>query len=164
MKIYKINEQELDEKLELDKRSNQRGFRTVFNSLEEAPDGFYDLQNQIRNGLQQVFWLAFDKGVEDLPDKPWDSKYFYFNTDIFGSESLVVEMSKEILGDKLIGLIMSYLEKCSSRYCLIASVYESMERGAVYLGRFVINLDEIAVEEALVDTWFKQVRVMEIEN
>jgi hypothetical protein len=33
-----------------------------------------------------------------------------------------------------------------------------------YIGRFVINLDEIAVEESLADTWSKQVKFMEIEK
>jgi hypothetical protein len=33
-----------------------------------------------------------------------------------------------------------------------------------YLGRFVVNLDEIAVEESLADTWSKQIKFMEIET
>ncbi|MCE0498556.1 MAG: hypothetical protein LV481_11480 [Methylacidiphilales bacterium] len=164
MKICKITEKELDERLELDKRRDSRGFRISYDSLEEAPDGFYDLQNKIRDGLQREFWLVFDNGTEHLRSNPWDSNFFYFNTDMFGSERLVVEMSKEILGDKLVGLVMSYLEKCARSYCVTASVYENMERGAEYLGRFVINLDEIAVEEALADIWSKQVKVMEIDE
>ncbi len=83
---------------------------------------------------------------------------------MFGSERIVLEMSKEILGDKLIGLILSYLEKNAPSYCLTASVYENMEKGSEYLGRFVINLEEIAIEESLADTWLKQLKFMEIEN
>jgi hypothetical protein len=114
MKIYKITEQELDERLEFDKRRNSRGFRISYDSLEGAPPGFYDLQNKIRNGLQKEFWLAFDNGTEHLRNKPWDSKLFYFNTDMFGSERLVVEINKEILNDKIIGLTLAYLEKICS--------------------------------------------------
>jgi hypothetical protein len=164
LKTYKISEQELDERLELDKRQDRRAFCVCFKTLEEAPKEFYELQDKIRNGLQREFWLNFDDGAEHLRRKPWDSNKFFFNTDMFGSERLVVDMSKEILGDKLIGLIMSYLEKFPSRYCVVGTVLENMERGSEFVGRFVINLDEIAVEESLADTWSKQVKFMEIEN
>jgi hypothetical protein len=164
MKIYKASEKELDERLELDKRRNNKAFCICFNSLEEAPDGFYDLQDKIRDGLEKDFWLAFDNGEEHLRRNPWDSKNFFFNSDMFGSERIVVEMSKEILGDKLIGLVLSYLEKIAPSYCLTASVYENMEKGSEYLGRFVLNLEEIAVEESLAYIWAKQVKFMEIEN
>lgn len=164
MKIYKISQKELDERLELDKRQDSRGFRVSFKTLEEAPDGFYALQDKIRDGLEKEFWLSFDNGAEHLRRNPWDSKNFFFNADMFGSERLVVEMSKEILNDKMIGLTLSYLEKNAPSYCLTASVFENMEKGSDYLGRFVINLDEIAVEESLADIWAKQVKFMEIEN
>jgi hypothetical protein len=167
MIIYKISEKELDERLKLDKREDTRGFRISFKTLEEAPEGFYDLQRKICDGLENVFRANFDDGVDRSHLKPWQMwqhNFFYFNGDMFGSERIVIEMSKEILGDKLIGLIMSYLEKCPSRYCVTASVYENMERGSKYLGRFVINLEEIAVEESLADTWSEQVKIMEIEE
>ncbi|HTV41863.1 MAG TPA: hypothetical protein VMF08_14875 [Candidatus Sulfotelmatobacter sp.] len=164
MKIYKASEKEINERLELDKRKSSRGFGVCFDSLEEAPNGFYKTQDEIRNGLQKEFWLAFDNGAEHLRYKPWDSKFFYFNTDMFGSERMVVEISKAIFSDKLIGLILSYLEKCSSRYYVIASVYENLDKGSQYLGRFVINLNEIAVEESLAAIWSQQVKFMEIEN
>lgn len=167
MKIYKISEGELNERLELDKRKNHRAFCICFKTLGEAPDGFYDLQRKISDGLEKEFRANFDDGVDRshwTPWQMWEHNFFYFNGDMFGSERIVIEMSKEILGDKLIGLILSYLEKCPSRYCVTISVYESMERGTGYLGRFVINLDEIAVEEPLAGIWSKQVEFMEIEN
>jgi hypothetical protein len=164
MKIHKITKKNLDERLELDKRQDNRGFRISFKTLEEAPEGFYDLQRKICDGLQKEFWLAFDNGAEHLRRNPWDSTNFFFNSDMFGSERLVVEMSKEILNDKMIGLVLSYLEKNAPSYCLTASVYENMEKGSEYLGRFVINLDEIAVEESLADTWSKQIKFMLIEE
>jgi hypothetical protein len=164
LKTYKISKQELDERLKLDKRQDSRGFRLSFRTLDEAPEGFYDLQRKISDGLQKEFWLNFDNGAEHLLRNPWDSKNFFFNGDMFGSERIVLEMSKEILGDKLIGLILSYLEKNAPSYCLTASVYENMEKGSEYLGRFVINLEEIAIEESLADTWLKQLKFMEIEN
>jgi hypothetical protein len=166
MKTHKISEQELDERLELDRRRNNRAFCICFKTLEEAPDGFYDLQRKISDGLENELCANFEEGYE-APRYKWanpTNKWFCFNGDMFGSERIVIEMSKEILGDKLIGLIMSYLEKCPSRYCVIASVYENMERGSKYLGRFVINLEEIAVEESLTDVWGKQIKFMEIED
>jgi hypothetical protein len=163
MKTYKISERELNERLKLDKRRNNQAFCICFKSLEEAPKDFFELQDRIRDGLQREFWLNFDNGAEHLRRKPWDSKNFFFNTDMFGSERIVVEMSKEILDDKMIGLTLSYLEKNALSYCLTASVFENMEKGSDYFGRFVINLNEIAVEESLVDVWSKQMRFMEIE-
>ena len=164
MKIYAASEKEIDERLELDKRKNNRAFCVCFNSLDEAPADFYNLQDKIREGIQNEFWLNFDKGKENLSINPWDSDLFFFNTDIFGSERLVVEVSSEILGDKLIGVILSYLEKFSSRYCVVAAVYRGMQRGSEYLGRFVINRDEIAVEETLAEVWAKQIKFMELEE
>jgi hypothetical protein len=114
--------------------------------------------------MQREFWLNFDNGVGQLRANPWESESFCFNTDMFGSERIVIELSNEILGDKLIGLILSYLEKCPSHYCVIAAVYRGMQKGSEYLGRFILNLDEIAVEESLADVWSKQVQFMEIEE
>jgi hypothetical protein len=164
MRTYRLSEKDLDERLELDKRRDPRGFRISYDSLEEAPSGFYDLQNKIRSGLQKEFWLAFDNGAENLRRSPWDSNNFFFNSDMFGSERLVVEINKEILNDKLIGLVLSYLEKHAPSYCLTASVFDGKIEGEKYIGRFVINLDEIAVEESLADTWSQQVKFMGIEN
>jgi len=39
-----------------------------------------------------------------------------------------------------------------------------MIEGSKYVGRFVINLDEIAVEASLAEIWSKQVLFMAIEN
>jgi hypothetical protein len=167
MNIYKTSAKELDERLELDKRRDNRAFGIVYDSLEEAPEGFYDLQRNISDGLQKEFRANFDDGVDRSKLKSWQMwrhNFFCFNGDMFGSERIVIEMTKEILGDKLLGLIMSYLEKCSSRYSVIAAVYNGKIEGDKYLGRFVINLDEIAVEESLADTWSQQVKFMEIEN
>ena len=167
MKIYKASEEELDERLELDKRKNNRAFCICFKSLEEAPEGFYDLQRKICDGLEKEFRANFDDGVDRSHLKPWQMwqhDFFCFNGDMFGSERIVVEMSNEILGDKLIGLIMSYLDQCPSRYCVIVAVFNGMQTGSNYLGRFVINLDEIAVEDSLADAWSKKVKIMEIEE
>ncbi len=88
---------------------------------------------------------------------------FYFNTDMFGSERLVFEINDAILGDKLLGLVLSYLEKKCPRFCFLAAVYENYD-SQKYLGRFVVNLEEIAVEETLAGTWSKQVKFMPVEN
>lgn len=62
MKTYKISENELDERLELDKRKNHRAFCVCSQTLEEAPDGFYDLQ---RNNLHiaRTYLTATDPEV-----------------------------------------------------------------------------------------------------
>jgi hypothetical protein len=73
LKIYKASDKETDERLELDKRKSSRGFGVCFDSLEEAPGGFYKAQDEIRNGLQKEFWLAFDNGAEHLRYKPIQS-------------------------------------------------------------------------------------------
>jgi len=81
------------------------------------------------------------------------------------SERIIIEINQEILGDKLLGLIMSYLEKCPARYCVILAGHggEGM-KGVNYLGRFVINQDEIAVEESICEVWRQQVKIIEIER
>src|ERR1700744_3381814 len=160
MKVYTASEKEISEKFE------NQGFCKVFQTLESAPEGFYELQNEIGDGLEKEFWANFAEGYE-APRYKWanpTNKWFYFNGDMFGSEQIVVEMSKEILGDKLIGLILSYLEKNASSYCVTLSVYESMEGKSDYIGAFIINMDEIAIEESLADVWSKQIQFIEIEE
>lgn len=158
MKIHKIATKELDRRLELDRRKDAQGFRIIYESLDAAPKGFYDLQNKIRDGLQKQFWLHFDDGDKQLRREPWESKRFFFNTDMFGSERIVIEVGKEILGDSLIDLIVSYLDKNRTGYCVTASVYESMSKGSNYLGRFVVTLTDIAVEESLAGIWSRRVK------
>jgi hypothetical protein len=165
MKIYKASEKEIDQRLLLNRRQDIRGFCHNFDS--EIPAGFYELQDKIRDGLDKEFRANFDDGVDRSHLKPWEMwmhTLFFFNPDEINSERIIIEMGKEILGDKLIGLILAYLEKCPSRYCVIGSVSEKLEGDNDYIGRFIINLDEIAVEESLADTWSKQVKFMEIEN
>ena len=168
MQVYSASENEIDERLEMDKRRKSRAFCICFSSLEEAPNGFYDLQDKIRDELEKEFWANFDDGIDRSRFHSWESgalhTQFHFNGDMFGSERIEVEIIDKILGDKLIGVIMSYLEKCPSRYCVIGSVYREQMKGNNYIGRFVINLDEIAVEESLADVWSKQIQFMEIEE
>lgn len=167
MKIYKSSEKEIDERLRLDKRKNSKAFCRYFDSEEELPAGFYDLQDKIRDGLEKVFWENFDDKADrsQLPSwrKPMN-KFFFFSAELLISERIIIELSIEILDDKLIGLIMSYLEKYASSYCVIGAVHSEEIKGEKYIGRFVINLDEIAVEESLADIWARQVKFMEIEN
>lgn len=165
MKIYRASEKEIDERLAIDKRRDARAFNRYFD-VEELPAGFHDLQDKIRDGLEKEFWANFDDGVDRSKLASWKihiNTWFFFPAELMNCELVILEMSNEILGDKLVGLIISYLEKCPSRYSINAAVYREMVKGSEYLGRFVINLDEIAVEESLADTWSKQVKIMEIE-
>ena len=168
MKVYTASDAEIDERLELDKRQNSRAFCLCFKTLDEAPDGFYDLQDKIRDGLEKEFWASFDDGIDRSRFQSWESgamhTQFCFDSDMFGSERIEVEIVDEILGDKLIGVIMSYLEKCPPRYCVMGAVYREQMNGDKYIGRFVMNLDEIAVEESLADVWSKRVQFMEVEE
>jgi hypothetical protein len=167
MKIYKATEKEIDDRLLLAKQHDIRGFCRNFDSKDEMPTGFYKSQDKLRNGLEKVFWENFDDKADRSKLPSWQTpmnEFFFFDAEDIASERMVIEMSFEILGDKLIGLIMSYLEKYASGYCVIGAVHTEEKNGAKYIGRFVINLDEIAIEESLADTWSKQVKFMEIEN
>ena len=167
MRIYKASEKAIDDRLALDKRHDAKAFYRYFEPEEELPVGFHDLQDKIRDGLEKEFWTNFADGVDNSKLPSWrkpTSTFFFFPAELLNCEQVGIEMSKEILGDKLIGLIMSYLEKCPSKYSVVAAVYNGKIEGDKYLGRFVINLDEIAVEESLADTWLRQVKFMEIEN
>jgi hypothetical protein len=81
-----------------------------------------------------------------------------------GSERIQIDLTDNIIGDKLIGIIMAYLEKCAPSFCVIGVVYKEELKGKNYLGRFVINGEEIAVEESLAELWAKQTQFMEIEE
>jgi hypothetical protein len=167
VKIYKASEREIDDRLALDKRRDTRAFHRCFEPEEELPVGFYDLQDKIRDGLEKEFWANFDDGVDHSRLPSWrkpTNTFFFFSAELLNCEQVGIEMSREILGDKLIDLITSYLEKCPFNYSVVAAVYNGKIEGDKYLGRFVINLDEIAVEESLADSWSKQVKLLKLEN
>jgi hypothetical protein len=65
--VYTSSESEMDERLNLDKRRNARAFCICFESLEEAPEGFYKQQDQIRDGLEEEFLAKFKEGNEPPP-------------------------------------------------------------------------------------------------
>ena len=154
MKVYKASEEGIDDRLELDKRKDSRAFCCYFESEEVLPLGFYDLQNKIRDGLQEAFCEKYDNGENR---NSWDR--FYFSAELLISERIIIEMTNEILDDKLVGLILEYLKTIPSPYCVIVAVYKGMQRGSEYLGRFIINLDEIVVEASLWKTWSSQITV-----
>ncbi|MGH7954077.1 MAG: hypothetical protein ACREFE_19450 [Limisphaerales bacterium] len=167
MKVYTASAKEISERLELDKRRNEKAFCLCFKTLDEAPEGFYDLQDKIRDGLEKEFWAHFPDGEDRSPRPAWappSHEWFCFNTDMFGSERMVVEITKKILGDKLIGIILSFLEKSQSRYCVFIDVYDNMMKGSQYLGSIVITLDEIAIEETLGEIWKEQIQFLKIEE
>ncbi|HSY43353.1 MAG TPA: hypothetical protein VK811_05540 [Candidatus Acidoferrum sp.] len=167
MKVYAISETELNERLNLDKRRNSRAFYLCFETLDEAPAGFYERQNELRDGLEKEFWTNFEEGKEDPGHgliKIVYNKWFFFDGDMYGSERIDIEITDNIIGDKLLGIIMAYLEKSAPNYCVIGAVYREKLTGKNYLGRFVVTCEEIAVEESLVELWTNQVQYMEIEK
>jgi len=167
MKTYKSCEKEIDERLALDKRRDSKAFYRYFDSEEVLPAGFHHSQDEIRKGLENEFWKNFQAKGNDVRLSSWrkpDNQFFFFPADLMNCELIKLEISQEILSDKLIGIIMSYLEKRLSRYCVNVAVYKGMQRGSEYLGRFIINLDEIAVEESLAGTWSEQVKFMPLEE
>lgn len=166
MIVYTASAQEMDERLNLDKRQDSRAFCLCFESLHEAPEGFYEQQNEFRDGLEKEFWANFAEGKE-LSESSWESpsnKWFYFDGDMHGSERIEIELTDNIIGDKLLGVIMAYLEKGATGYCVVGVVYNEKQKGNNYIGRFVMNRDEIAVEESLVELWSRQIKFMEIEE
>ncbi len=170
MKIYKISEAELDHRLKLDKKISKGAFcYNYYESDEMIPAGFCELQDKIRNGLEaQVVAKFGDAGVIlelDSFGLPIMHENFFFPADPVNSERIILELNCKILSDNLIGLILSYLEKLSSHYCIIAAVFSGKGmKGTNYIGRFVVNLEEIAVEESLAEIWSKQVQFLAIEN
>lgn len=165
MIVYTASKQEMDERLNLDKRQNSRAFCLCFESLDEAPEGFYDQQDELRAGLEKEFWANFAEGKEPV-ESDWETptnKWFYFDGDMHGSERIEIELADTIIGDKLLGVIMAYLGKGATGYCVVGVVYNEELKGNNYVGRFVLNRDEIAVEESLAELWSRQVKIMEIE-
>jgi hypothetical protein len=168
MNVYISSEKEMDERLRLDKRTEPSAFCRSFVSDEEFPPGFFDQQDRIREGLEKVLWANFDDGIDRSRYKAWESgamhSQFYVLAEKFGSERMIVEISEEILADKLIGLIWAYLEKCGAPYCVIGSVQRGMMGDGVYLGRFVMTMQEIVVEESLSDAWSRLIKYLEFEE
>lgn len=167
MNVHISSEKEMDERLQLDKRSDDSVFCRNFDSEDDLPPGFHDEQETIRDGLEKVLWDNFDDGINRSRFKPWQTSaathtQFFVMDEMCGSERLIVELSEEILGDKLIGLIWAYLEKCPAPYCIIGSVHRGRLGDGVYLGRFVMNKNEIVVEESLSDAWARQVKYLEL--
>lgn len=167
MNVYTASEEEIDERLNLDKRQNSRAFCLCFRTLDEAPEGFYKKQDEFRKGLEKEYWAQFEEGREANRYK-WQvsstNKWFFFNTDMHGSERMIVELTDNIIGDKLLGITMAYLEKKAPNYCVIGAVYNEENKGNNYIGRFVMTSGEIVVEESLAELWSKQVKIMEIEE
>ena len=169
MKVSRASETDIDRRLALDAGQAKEAFCRNFESDAEVPAGFYDLQDEIRKGLRKEFWEKYDDGKDRSKLKPWQlatsHELFFFPGDLINSERMIIELSSEILHDSLIGLILSYLEKFSPTYCVMVAVCSGRNmKGSNYIGRFVINLKEIAVEESLVEVWSQQVQFMEIEN
>ncbi len=166
MKVFKASEKQLDQRLALDKRHDDRAFYRYFEPKENLPDGYYDLQDRIRHELEKIFWDNFDDGIDRSNQKPWKvrSNNFFFPAELRNYEQIQIEMSNRILGDRLIGLLMRYLEKCDSEYCVLGSVYDGEITGSKYVGRFLVNRHQIVVEETLARTWASKVRFMEIEK
>jgi hypothetical protein len=170
MKVYKATEADIDRRLKLDKRkTNEAFFRNFYESDSILPIGFYELQDKIRDGLEEEFAKEFDDGKDRSRLRPYQLAtsydFFSFPAEPVSSELILIEVSSEILSDRLIGVILSYLERSTSQYCVIATVYLGKEIiGSNYLGRFLVNLGEIAVEESLVEAWSRQVQFMGIEN
>jgi hypothetical protein len=164
--VYTATEKEIDERMNLDKRQNSRAFYLCFKTLEEAPEGFYDRQNELRDGLEKEFWESYKEGKEE-PRYKWanpDNKWFYFDGDMYGAERIDIELTDNIIDDKLLGIVMAYLEKNAPNYCVIGAVYKDEMTGKNYMGRFIVTTDEIVVEGSLAELWAKQVRIMEIEE
>jgi hypothetical protein len=90
---------------------------------------------------------------------------FFFPADPINSERIIIEINNKILNDMLLGIILSFLSKSAPQYCLIAAVCTGKNmKGTNYVGRFVISVEEIAVEESLAEIWSKQVQFLEIEK
>ena len=153
MKIYKTGKEEIDARLSLNKLHDQRAFCHYFDSEESLPPDFYLAQDNIRDGLEAVLNSNYENGGV------WEWNLFYISAELLLSERILIEMSSEILDDKLIGLILSYLEKNAASYCVIVSIYRGMHKGSDYLGRLVMNVCEIAVETSLGETWNKQIKL-----
>ena len=167
MKVNKVTEAELDRKLAFDQMKAGNGFCCGYQDESEIPAGFYDLQDKIRDGLEKAFFSSFDDGKDRSCLASWkvsgSHKWFFFPAEPISAEEIIIELSTEIFGDKLIGLILAYLEKCKCKYCVVVAVYEGEIKGRTYLGRFVINSEEIAVEDTLAEVWSKRVQLFDFE-
>jgi hypothetical protein len=168
MKINTATEAEIDLRLDFGQMKAGNGFCRGYEDESEVPVGFYDLQDEIRDGLERVFFSSFDDGKDRSHLDVWklsgSHKWFFFPAELINAEEIIIELSTEILSDKLVAVILAYLEKCKCQYCVVVAVYEGEIKGPNYLGRFVVNPEEIAVEDTLAGVWSKRIQLLEIEN
>jgi hypothetical protein len=170
MRIYKISEVDLDRRLILDKKISKAAFCcNYYESDEMIPAGFCELQDKIRDGLEaQVVAKFGDPDVVLESDNfglPIMHEKFFFPADPINSERIIIEINYKIVNDELLEIIKSFLSKSAPQYCLIVAVYTGKSmNGPNYIGRFVINVEEIAIEESLAETWSKQVQCFPIGN
>jgi len=165
MNVHQVSEYEMDQRLLLDKKRDARGGCRDFDPEPEPPAGFYDVQETIRTELEDAFFANFDDGINRAKLPSWKRKaneLFFFPEEMIEAERIVIEISSEILGDKLLGLILSRLEKHGPGYCVMLAVFYGEQKASNYIGRGVINLDEIAVESSLWAIWCKKVPSLEL--
>jgi hypothetical protein len=126
MKICRLSEEEIDQRLLLDSRETSLAFCRNFESELDLPHGFFGQQDRIRDGLEMEFFAKFDDGKDRSKLESWElatsHEQFFFPAEPINSERMIIELSSEILNDKLIGLILSYLEKFAPQYCVITAV------------------------------------------
>jgi len=143
-------------RLELDKRQDRRAFCVCFKTLEEAPKEFYELQDKIRNGLQREFcWtLTMEQsicvGSRGIQINSFQYRYVWFGALVVWYES------RRFLRDKLIGLIMSYLEKFPSPLLCGWNSFGNMERGSELLADLSSILMKLPLKNRLLILWSKQ--------
>ena len=170
MKVYKASEADLDRRLMLDKRKTKEAFcRNFYESDAMIPVGFCELQDKIRDGLEaQVVAKFGDTETSAEPDSfglPHLHENFLFPADPINSERIILEINNKILNDVLWEIILSFLSNSAPQYCVVAAVFGGKNmKGINYVGRFVVNLEEIAVENSLAEIWSRQMQSLAIEG
>ena len=114
MKIYQASEKEIDVRLELNRAHDQRAFCRNFEPEEKLPPKFYSFQDKIIHDLVAVLNSKYENGGDGAGS--WEWNLFYIPQEPIPSERILIEVSSEILDDKLIGLILPYLEKNAASY------------------------------------------------
>ena len=123
---------------------------------DEIPENFVEKHYEANGLLEDILMLRHGE------------KYVYINHDMNPAHQLLIEITSSILDEALLHTLFQFLNAHAKEYCVYVSVYDFIEfpdvgAGKRYVGRVMLNLREIAVEETLKKLWERKIGLIELK-
>ena len=130
-------------------------------SLDEGRFCSIRLDNASKDANYVNREYALIDNLYDLIMNKYGDEIAGVRTDMWAAAILYLEIIKAILDKELIGFLQLFLSENSQDHCILIDVYDHPnlfgDAGKYYLGKIVVTVKEIVVEDTLVDTWDNQV-------